>query len=424
MQMSKPGPTKQGVDIALARRNTPISGVRLRRALTAPMVVLYGLGVTIGAGIYVLVGATAAEAGAFAPIAFLVAAAVVAFTALSYSELSTRYPVSAGEAAYVEAGLNSGLLAASVGLLVAASGIVSAAAVAIGAASYLSELWAVPEAFLTASIVGAMTLVALWGITQSVAVAGAITLVEISGLLLVIYWGFGVAEPNGVPIAATFAASETGHWIGIGSASVLAFFAFVGFEDIANVAEEVKDPTRTMPKAIIWTLLLATILYVATTVAVLVAVPISSLASSSSPLTLVFDGAEQNVRNTFALIAVVATINGVLIQMIMASRVVYGLADRNHLPSVLAKVWPSTQTPAVATLAVAFLILLLSQTVPIEALAERTSQIVLTVFAVVNLSLIRLKVSGEKTLKAFSVPFAVPIFGMITSVALLFISVF
>lgn len=420
--MSKRATTKHRVSLADAGRNTPKSEVRLRRALTAPMVVLYGLGVTIGAGIYVLVGATAAEAGALAPIAFLVAAAVVAFTALSYSELSTRYPVSAGEAAYVEAGLNSGLLAACVGLLVAASGIVSAAAVAIGAASYLSELWAITEAFLTTSIVGAMTLVALWGITQSVAVAGAITLIEISGLVLVIYWGFGVAEPNGVPVAATFAASETAHWVGIGSASVLAFFAFVGFEDIANVAEEVKEPTQTMPKAIIWTLVLATILYVCTTVAVLVAVPISSLASSSSPLTLVFDGAGQNVRNLFAAIAVVATINGVLIQMIMASRVIYGLADRNHLPAVLARVWPLTQTPAVATLAVAALVLLLSQTVPIEALAERTSQIVLTVFLLVNLSLLRLKVVGRKSEKAFSVPLAVPILGLVTSVALLVIS--
>ena len=421
--MSRQGPTMRGTGLAQASRNTPESGVRLRRALTAPLVVLYGLGVTIGAGIYVLVGATAAEAGALAPIAFLVAAAVVAFTALSYSELSTRYPVSAGEAAYVEAGLNSGLLAACVGLLVAASGIVSAAAVSIGAASYLGEFWAVPEAFLTTAIVGTMTLVALWGITQSVAVAGAITLIEISGLLLVIYWGFGVAEPNGVPVAATFAASETGHWIGIGSASVLAFFAFVGFEDIANVAEEVKEPTQTMPKAIIWTLVLATILYVCTTVAVLVAVPISSLATSSSPLTLVFDGAGQSVKSAFALIAVVATINGVLIQMIMASRVIYGLADRNYLPPVLAKVWPSTQTPAVATLVVAFLVLLLSQAVPIEALAERTSQIVLTVFTLVNLSLLRLKITGRQSEDAFSVPPAVPILGVITSVALLLISV-
>ena len=132
---------------------------KLRRALTTPLLTLYGLGVTVGAGIYVLVGTTAAEAGAYAPVSFLIAAVVVAFTAFSYAELSTRYPVSAGEAAYVEAGFRSGAMATLVGLAVALSGMVSAAAVAIGAASYLQGLFAAPQWVLTVVVVVLMGLI-------------------------------------------------------------------------------------------------------------------------------------------------------------------------------------------------------------------------------------------------------------------------
>ncbi|MFT5945566.1 MAG: APA family basic amino acid/polyamine antiporter, partial [Yoonia sp.] len=148
---------------------------------------------TVGAGIYVLVGATAAQAGPYAPVSFLIAAFVIAFTAFSYAELSTRYPVSAGEAAYVEAGFNAKWLATIIGLAVALSGMVSAAAVSIGAASYLHDLTQISQNVLTVAVIGAMGLIALWGITQSVMVAAIITVVEISGLIAVIIWGGFVA---------------------------------------------------------------------------------------------------------------------------------------------------------------------------------------------------------------------------------------
>jgi len=394
---------------------------KLRRALNAPLLTLYGLGVTVGAGIYVLVGATAAQAGPYAPIAFLLAAIVVAFTAFSYAELSTRYPVSAGEAAYVDAGFGRRWLTTLVGLAVATSGIISAAAVSIGAASYLHPLTGIAAPILTIAVVAVMALVALWGITQSVVIAGVITVIEISGLALVIFWGFGVAEPAGVSIAQMIPPLKGAHWAGIGAASVLAFFAFVGFEDMANVAEEVKDPTRTMPRAIIWTLVLATVIYIAATAAVLKAVPLDTLSASAAPLALVFDGAPLQLQQGFGLIAVVATVNGVLIQMIMASRVLYGLGDRGHLPAIFATVSPRTQTPVFATLCIAAVIMVLTQTLPIEALATRTSQVVLIIFALVNVALIRLKHRGPPIAPYFRVPAVVPYLGLTTSV-LLFIT--
>ena len=394
---------------------------QLRRALTTPLVALYGLGVTVGAGIYVLVGATTAQAGAYAPAAFLIAALVVAFTAFSYAELATRYPVSAGEAAYVEAGFGSARMAALVGLGVALSGMVSAAAVSIGAASYLHDLTGVEHRLLVVLVLAVMGLVAAWGITQSVTIAAVITVIEIGGLLFVIAWGFGAADPAGVPLRETVPPLWGPHWSGIGAASLLAFFAFVGFEDMANVAEEVKDPVHTMPRAILWTLVVATILYIGTTTAVLHAVPLAVLSGSDAPLALVFPGAPLVLRQGFGAVAVVATVNGVLIQMIMASRVLYGLADRGQLPRVLGRISARTRTPVVATAVVVAVVLVLALILPIEALAERTSQIVLLVFVLVNLALIRLKRTGapQGARAHFSVPRAVPVLGVATSLGLL-----
>ncbi|WP_170787345.1 APC family permease [Ruegeria lacuscaerulensis] len=392
---------------------------KLRRALTTPLLTLYGLGVTVGAGIYVLVGATADIAGPFAALSFVVAALVVSLTALSYAELATRFPVSAGEAAYVEAGFQKRWMAVFVGLAVAASGVISASAVAIGAASYLHALTGFAVPVLTISVVLIMGLIALWGITESVFVAAVITIIEIAGLLFVIGWGMSIQDPQGYEISSMLPPLELDAWRGIFAASLLAFFAFVGFEDMANVAEEVKDPVHTIPKAILLTLVLATVLYLGTSMTVLLVVPIDVLSTSAAPLALVFSNAPEMIKQGFSAVAIVATVNGVLIQMIMASRVIYGLADRDHLPKVLAIVPKATQTPVVATLLVVAIIVLLTQTMPIGTLAERTSQIVLGVFVLVNISLILLKMRPDEAVKHFRVPLVVPILGVITS-ALLF----
>jgi len=390
----------------------------LRRSLNLPLLTLYGLGVTVGAGIYVRVGAMADAAGAFAPFSFIIAAVVVACSAFSYAELATRYPVSAGEAAYVEEGFRSARIATIAGLLVAASGIISSAAIAIGAGAYLSVLTGLPHSALTIGVVVSMGLITYWGIVQSITVAAIITVIEIAGLLFVIFWGFGVAEGTGITIRDAIPPLKGDHWIGIGTASVLAFYAFVGFEDMANVAEEVRDPVRTMPRAIMWTLVLATLLYVATAAAVLSSVPPDKLAKSAAALSLVFANAPVALQDAFAAVAVVATVNGALIQTIMASRVLYGLASRGHLPQWLGQVSPRTRTPANATVLVTLAIIALTQLLPIEALAERTSQAALAVFMLVNLALIRLKLRGIEDGEHFRVPLAVPILGVVTSVGL------
>jgi len=391
----------------------------LQRRLNLPLLTLYGLGVTVGAGIYVLVGSTAAKAGFYAPVSFLLAAFVVGFTGFTYSELSTRFPVSAGEVAYVKNGFNSDFLALLVGLLVVTSGLVSSAAISIGAAEYLSHFIIVSPAILIISIIIILGLVAMWGILQSVLLAAILTAIEVGGLALVIYYGFSIKPDLLGDIGRLIPPLEVGAWGGIVSAGLLAFFAFVGFEDIANVAEEVKNPRKNMPRAIVLTLILATIIYLLVVSVVILVVPMDKLTVSVAPLALVFENATDVTKGAFNIIATIATINGVLIQMIMASRVLYGLAKQGAIPARLAYINPKTRTPITATALVVVIVLALALFFPIAQLAQLTSQIVLLVFMLVNLALVWLKLFRKPANeKAFVVPLWVPIFGFIASAAL------
>lgn len=392
----------------------------LKRRLSLPLLTLYGLGVTVGAGIYVLVGVTAAEAGLYAPISFLLAALVVAFTGFTYAELTTRFPVSAGEAVYVQNGLGSKRLALVVGLMVAASGLVSSAAIAIGASSYLGNFIPLPPFVLAVGIILGLGFASAWGILESVIFASVLTCIEIIGLFVVIYFGFTLKPDLLADIGRLVPPVEIDAWKGIGVAGLLAFFAFVGFEDLANVAEEVVEPRKTMPRAIIATLLISTLLYLAVVSVVVLTVPMETLVVSSAPLDLVFVDAHPSARTSFSLIAATATLNGVLVQMIMVSRVLYGLASDGQLSKRLSYVHPKTGTPMIATALVVLMVLVLALLLPINRLAEMTSQIALVVFAVVNLALLRLKAKRAGTEQdAFTVPFWVPVIGFVTCLLLL-----
>lgn len=396
------------------------NNTQLERRLTLPLLILYGLGVTVGAGIYVLVGASAARAGIYAPISFLLAACVVAFTGLSYSELSTRYPVSAGEAEYVQKGFNTQTLSLLTGLMVVASGVVSAAAVSIGAAAYLQVFIPVPQALLISVIVIFIGLVAVWGILESVTIAAFLTLIELAGLAMVVIYGI-YSNPDILTRLPDLIPPPTAAiWSGILSASLLAFFAFVGFEDIVNVAEEIKTPKKNLPRGILLTLGIATFAYLLVVSVVVLSVPLAQLQGSAAPLQLVFKNADGSLSLIFSLIAILATLNGVLIQVIMASRVIYGLAKQKNLPHFLTNVNPVTHTPLTATILITALILGLAHFVPIGELAETTSSIVLVVFCLVNLALIKIKYRTPAAKNEFfTVPIWIPILGLMTCILLL-----
>lgn len=368
--------------------NSPAGG--LRRRLTLPLLVLYGVGISVGAGIYALIGAVAGHAGVFAPWAFFASAVVMAFTVGSYSELAARLPVSAGEAAYVRAAFNSRLLSTLTGLLTVVIGVVSAAAVARGSAGYIGQFTTLESGIIVVVIIISLALVASWGILESVLVAGVLTLIEVGGLIAILV----AASGADLPVAAAIKLPpvfEPGVLSGLALASLLAFFAFIGFEDLANVAEEAVDPERTLPLAMILTLAIVTLLYVAIAAVAVSAVPIGELAGSSAPLSLVFRKLTGISPAAISLIAIVATLNTILAQMTMASRVLYGMARQGDLPRILGRVGRRTATPLIATALVAAISMTFALTAPIKPLAAATSVATLAVFALVNLALIQIR---------------------------------
>jgi amino acid transporter len=326
-----------------------------------------------------------------APLAFLAAAALMALSAASFAELAGRLPVAAGEAAYARAAFGSDKLALIVGTLVIGIAVVSAAAISIGSAGYISVFVNLPTPLLVVAVILAMGATAALGVRQSVTFAGVMTLIEIGGLLLLVAAGVGADIPVLGRLPEVIPTANPAVLAGLVSTVLLAVFAFIGFEGLANVAEEVRDPERNLPRAIFLTLAISTILYVSVVWIALVAVGPVELAASNAPLALVFERLTGASPQTMSLIAIVATLNGIVVQIIMASRVIYGLANYRELPAILSKVDPKTHTPLVATAFATGMVLVLALLVPLHDLAEVTARLTLIVFAVVNVSLIAIK---------------------------------
>ncbi|GAB5502799.1 APC family permease [Pyruvatibacter sp.] len=390
----------------------------LRRALGPVLLTLYGIGVTIGAGIYVLVGEVAAVAGMAAPIAFMLAGVLAGLSAFSYAELSTQFPRAGGEASYVSHAFAMPWLTTTTGLLVAFSGITSSAAVLLGFVGYLNELVAVPGWVALVGVISLLAVITFWGVSQSLIVVAVTTLIEIGGLLLVIGAGLPVLENLPAALPVIWPGMNGLVWVLVVSSSVLAFFAFIGFEDIVNMAEEVRSPSRTLPIAIITTLAVSTLLYVLlTTISVLIIEP-GELGSSDAPLAHVFEASGGNPA-ILSSIAILAVVNGALIQMIMASRLLYGMARLDRLPQILAHVNPVTRTPDVAIIGVALIVLVFALTLPIAELASYASFAVLAVFAIANVALLALRHSKDYGTPPFKVYLIVPVLGAGASLALL-----
>jgi APA family basic amino acid/polyamine antiporter len=389
----------------------------LRRALSLPLVTFYGLGHILGAGIYVLIGKVAGAAGLFTPLSFLLAALLACLTAFTYAELSARFPLSAGEAVYVQEGLGVRLLPSVVGILIVLAGIVSAATIMKGFAGYLQVFVPVPAGTAIPLMLLLLGGLAGWGIAESVAAAALVTVVEVAGLLLII----GVAAPgmgmlNSVLAEGLPPLTETAVLPGILMGAFLAFYAFIGFEDMVNVAEEVRQPERNLPRAILLALLISSVLYLLVSLAAITSLPVERLATADAPLAVLYESVTGREPVLITLISMIAVVNGALIQIIMASRVSYGMARLHWLPACFGRVHPRTRTPVMATITVTVLVLLAALWFPIETLAKATSFFLLIVFALVNLSLWRLKrriATGRYN--TFTVPRWVPACGFFAS---------
>lgn len=393
----------------------------LRRTLGITSLTLYGLGTIIGAGIYVLLGAVASRAGMAAPLSFLVAGILATFTGLSYAELGQRLPEAAGAAAYAREGFKSDWMGRLTGFTTLLVALVAAASVARGGAGYLLQIIDIPLPVASGAVILVFTFLAAWGVKESVFIAAGMTVIEAAGLIIVVLVGGDalVDLPARLPEMWPHAAwNGQDAWSGVMAGAFLAFFAFAGFENIVNMAEETHNVEHTLPRAIVLSILISAGLYMlVVTIAVLLVTP-QNLAASDAPLCEVV-GCERGVMAAFAPIALIATLNGVLIEIVLMSRVAYGMARRDWLPKALSHVHAGRRTPMVATLLVGGVVFILTTMVSFEPLARITSTLLLIIFGVVNVSLIRLKHFQPDAALTLRIPIWVPYMGALSSTVLL-----
>ena len=367
---------------------------KLKRRVSLFGVTVYGIGNILGAGIYALIGEVVGHTGNFSWLAFIIASVIGALTGLSYAELSAMYPKSAAEFVYTEEAFKIRLLSFLIGWIIIFSGILSAATVALGFAGYLADLIGISPIYLV--VIFAVLLIIILSLINFVGIKAStwtnilFTFIEASGLILIIIIGIpylGTINYFVLPIGGSFGA--------IFSAVALIFFAYIGFEDIANIAEEVKKPARNLPRAIIYSIIITTVLYCLTAISVVSILDYELIAASPAPLSdVALEILGPVGRILMSFIALFATANTVLIMMIVTSRMMYGMARDKALPEGLSKVSPKFKTPALAVLVTMILTIIplgLYFFGDISTVADATVFGVLITFFLVNLSLIVLR---------------------------------
>lgn len=383
----------------MAVQETDTERTDLKRVITRPMLTFFILGDILGAGIYSLTGEVGGDTGGAIWAGFLVAFVLAFLTAFAYLELVTKYPQAAGAALYVDRAFGVHFLSFLVTFAVMASGVTSAsfAASRVGGA-YFENLFGVenpPMALIGAVAILLVAAVNLWGVAESIKVNIAITCVEVSGLLFVIGVGAWVLlSGDGNPGQAfEFAGSGFGVVTGVLAGAATAFYAFLGFEDAVNMAEETKEPHRTFPPALVTGVVGAVIIYLLVAFTAAMTVPLDVLTESSGPLLeVVKAGAPAlNTEEIFSAVSIVAVSNTMLINMLMASRLLYGMSKRGVLPQALSRLTPR-QTPWVAIAVTTGLSLLLLFTVDdLTDLSDTTVLLLVAVFLLVNVAALVLR---------------------------------
>lgn len=402
------------------RAAPPPAGAPLRRAVSSRALLLFVVGDVLGAGIYALVGAVGGRTGGAIWVAFLAALVLAFFTAASYAELVTKYPRAAGAALYADRAFGRPFLTFMVTFAVMSSGLASAATLARSfGGDYLSVFVSVPTVAVALCFLVVVAAVNLRGIGESVRVNIVLTLVELSGLLLVAVIGAAyVLDGGGDPGRALELKHGEPALGAIMAGTGLAFYALIGFEDSVNLAEEVRDP-RAYPRALFGGLTIAGGIYLLVTVIASMAVPTGRLAASTGPLQEVVRLGPLAVdERLFSAIALFALANGALINMLMASRLLYGMARQGIIPAAFGRVLPGRRTPWVAILFSTALAMLLAGTGSLGELADMTVVLLLLVFSLVNVSVLVLR-RDRVTHHHFRAPSPLPVLGAGVSLAVI-----
>jgi basic amino acid/polyamine antiporter, APA family len=398
----------------------------LKRGIGPWLLLFFVLGDIVGAGIYALVGEVGALVGGAIWSAFLCAFVLAIFTASSYAELVTKYPRAGGSATYVNNAFRHPFISFMVAFAVMASGITSACTLTLAfSGDYLAQFISVPVIGAAIVFMLLITAINFYGISESVRINVVLTLVEITGLVLIIIIGIAaLAGGHGDPGRAFEFKEGTSVLTALLAGTVLAFYALIGFDDSVNVAEETQHPSRNYPRAIFGALLLAGVIYLLVTFTASMVVPTATLAESSGPLLEVVEAGPIAIPiKLFAAIALLAVSNGALINMIMASRIVYGMGDQGVIPAVFSTVHPSRRTPWVSIAFTSVIALLVLITIgrndeALSTLGSTTVVLLLIAFVMVNISVLVLR-RDEVGHEHFRTPTVFPILGAVIAGGLL-----
>ncbi|AYD01202.1 APC family permease [Neorhizobium sp. NCHU2750] len=395
----------------------------LKRVMGPGLLLLFIVGDILGTGIYALTGQVASEVGGVVWLPFLIAFIVALLTACSYLELVTKYPQAAGAALYTHKAFGIHFVTFLVAFAVMSSGITSASTASRAfAANFSTSLgldlgaWGVP--LIAVGFIALVAAINFRGVGESVRLNVLLTVVELTGLLIII--GIGMWAIFGgqgdVSRAWTFATPEgTGTFWPVVAATTLAFFAMVGFEDSVNMAEECKEPSRIFPKVLLGGLALTGLIYILVAISAITLVPASELGEGETPLLKVIQtGAPNFPIGIFAVITMFAVANSALINMMMASRLIYGMSRQGVLPEVLGRVHSGRRTPYVAIVFTSLLaVALIVFAGGVKALGGTTALLLLCVFAVVNVAVLVLR-KDKVAHRHFRTPTILPILGAVT----------
>jgi basic amino acid/polyamine antiporter, APA family len=396
----------------------------LRRVMGPWLLLLFIVGDILGTGIYALTGQVAKQVGGAVWLPFLLAFVVALITALSYLELVTKYPQAAGAALYTHKAFGIHFVTFIVAFAVMCSGITSASTASRAFAANMSNAFnlglsgGIGITLLGLGFMAVVALVNFRGVGESVKANVVLTCVELSGLLIIIFiglWAIGSGAGD-VSRVLEFRTSGTGSMVWpVIAATTLAFFAMVGFEDSVNMAEECQDPTRIFPKILLTGLGITGLIYILVSISAITLVSPEDLGEGETPLLKVVQaGAPNFPLEIFGFITMFAVANSALINMLMASRLVYGMSREHVLPPVLGKVHPTRRSPYVAiafTTLLAFGLITFVGEVP--ALGGTTALLLLCVFTVVNIAVLVLRrdpVGHEH----FRTPTFLPVLGALT----------
>ncbi|KQQ09788.1 APC family permease [Rathayibacter sp. Leaf296] len=401
---------------------TTTDGQKLKRRITGPLLFFFFiLGDVLGAGIYALMGTLANEVGGAVWMPLLLALGLSLLTAGSYAELVTKYPKAGGAAVFAQRAFRRPIVSFLVGFAMLAAGVTSAAGLSLAfAGDYLGtflDVPAVPAAIVFLILVACLN---ARGVAESLLSNTVMTVIEVSGLLIVIACVALLVAGGGGGLSRTVEiGGEQGPALAVLGGAIIAYYSFVGFETSANVAEEVRDPSRVYPRALFGSLLAAGAVYVLVGLASSIALPADELGESSALLLDVVTASGVGVPAwLFSLIALIAVANGALLTMIMASRVTYGMAEERLLPAVLSKVLPKRRTPWVAIVVTTVAACLLTLVGDLATLAETVVLLLLLVFISTNVAVLVLRRDRVEH-DHFRVWTAIPVLGVASCVLLL-----